>query len=47
MNPEFIETPIEALTFIAIELVMLTIILALLTYVFLKLYSFITKSSHQ
>ena len=46
MNTEFIETPIEALTFIAIELIMLTIVLALLTYTFLKIYSLITKTSH-
>lgn len=46
MNTEFIETPIEALTFIAIELIMLTIVLALLTYTFLKLYSLLTKTSH-
>ena len=46
MNTEFIETPIEALTFIAIELIMLTIVLALLTYTFLKLYSLINKTSH-
>lgn len=43
MNPEFIETPMEAFTFIAIELIMLSIVLALLTYLFLKIYPIITK----
>lgn len=43
MNPELIETPTEALIFIVIELIMLTVTLAHLTYLFLKDYPIITK----
>lgn len=47
MNPEFLETPVEIITFIAIELLILTIVLGLLTYTFLKLYSLLNNSSQQ
>ncbi len=43
MNREFIKTLMGTFIFIAIELIMLTVVLGLLTYLFLKIYPSITK----
>lgn len=45
MNIELVNTPIEAISFIVIQLLMLIAVLAVLTYLFIKIYNLITKSS--
>lgn len=45
MDIELVSTPIEAISFITLKLLMLIAVLAVLTYLFLKIYSLITKSS--
>lgn len=45
MDIELVNTPIEAITFVIIQLLILIAVLAVLTYLFLKIYSLLTKSS--
>lgn len=45
MPVESINTPIEALTYIASNLVLLLAIVSVLTYLFLKGYDFIMKNN--